>query len=787
MKRLNFLLFFSLLLTASAWAHYGPRGLTAGNVSCAMVHDGFGFLGTEEGGVYVSTNNQVTAWRLRAVGLKSGRITALAHSGLHLLVGTANDGVYIFNGSAGGNDLFFNPIKTGLGDLNIQSLVAVDSNVFLAGTPNGLYRSTNRGQQWQLIAGTNNQAWISLVVANNKIFGLVQNSGVRMSDDAGASWLNFNNANTQNISGQKFLAYAAATDELVVVNSQGRFKSGTNTVDFQAFGPSSLPAGMEIRQMSYAQGFWYAATNMGVRVFDGNNFTAVNLGLSSQDVRCVVGVGTNLIAGLGEKKGVNRGEWQAASNITWSALNTGMSNVKSFDVACMGDSLIIGITEFGLMRSDNQGFNYRSINAGLGMDSTRLEGVGFLGNQLFVVTRGGVYRSMDTGNTWVNLNAGLMSQDVRKFFAGYGRAYVADAQNRLYTWANNTWTTAGQGLSSSHSITGMAFYAGRIWVSLLGGGVYVKDLDENNWSIFTSGLPTQQITAITASGDKIYVGTAGQGVFVSDWNQANWQATQPIFIAHFNDVPIDPSHIDYMTSFNGYVLATFRGGIVATGTEGQSWIRGGHQFHLPSYSRFMKLGFGTTRIWTTTEDNSIQTNSLSEFAILDTLLTLSRNAVQTPSAGGMTYHNITSNVNWTLSSNASWLSASLDSARGSRELIVSSQANTGQARTGIITLTSGTYTATLTVTQSGLSSQLALEIPELKLFPNPSRGELNIESPLTLQRINVFNSLGQLVYTRELEREQAQLNLSSLPAGLYQVRLDTELGQITRSLQLQGN
>ena len=63
-------------LTISAFGHYGPRGLTGGSITTGIHYNGFVYLGTKDAGVFVSTNTQLVGWRLRAVGLKSGAITA---------------------------------------------------------------------------------------------------------------------------------------------------------------------------------------------------------------------------------------------------------------------------------------------------------------------------------------------------------------------------------------------------------------------------------------------------------------------------------------------------------------------------------------------------------------------------------------------------------------------------------------------------------------------------------------------------------------------------------------
>jgi hypothetical protein len=105
-----------VLLTISSnslFAHFGPRGLLGGSIQVGIQHNGIVYLGTKDAGVFESTNNQLVGWRARPVGLKSGKITALAHSGKELYAATADSGIFIFNGFEG-SDRFWNQRNNGL-------------------------------------------------------------------------------------------------------------------------------------------------------------------------------------------------------------------------------------------------------------------------------------------------------------------------------------------------------------------------------------------------------------------------------------------------------------------------------------------------------------------------------------------------------------------------------------------------------------------------------------------------------------------------------------------------
>ncbi len=60
----------------------------------------------------------------------------------------------------------------------------------------------------------------------------------------------------------------------------------------------------------------------------------------------------------------------------------------------------------------------------------------------------------------------------------------------------------------------------------------------------------------------------------------------------------------------------------------------------------------------------------------------------------------------------------------------------------------------------------------LNVFPNPSTGNITLESESPLQRISVFDAMGRLVFRESVQNKTAhQLNLSHLPKGLYLLQI----------------
>ncbi len=63
------------------------------------------------------------------------------------------------------------------------------------------------------------------------------------------------------------------------------------------------------------------------------------------------------------------------------------------------------------------------------------------------------------------------------------------------------------------------------------------------------------------------------------------------------------------------------------------------------------------------------------------------------------------------------------------------------------------------------------DMPGLKYYPNPVRDIMHLSYKENIDDINVYNLLGQKVYSQNINSANAQVNLSTLPTGTYTVKL----------------
>jgi len=74
-----------------------------------------------------------------------------------------------------------------------------------------------------------------------------------------------------------------------------------------------------------------------------------------------------------------------------------------------------------------------------------------------------------------------------------------------------------------------------------------------------------------------------------------------------------------------------------------------------------------------------------------------------------------------------------------------------------------------------------IDIYDFKIYPNPANNVLFIGGLTGVSKINVFNTSGKLVLTKQIV--DGSLDISNLNAGLYTIRL--ELGKVKYTMKFE--
>lgn len=70
------------------------------------------------------------------------------------------------------------------------------------------------------------------------------------------------------------------------------------------------------------------------------------------------------------------------------------------------------------------------------------------------------------------------------------------------------------------------------------------------------------------------------------------------------------------------------------------------------------------------------------------------------------------------------------------------------------------------------------------LYPNPTRRDVRIDAKAVVDRIEVYNNLGMLLFSRTANTKEVQFSLENLPAGMYIVKLYSGKESLTRKVIL---
>ncbi|MEE1272552.1 MAG: T9SS type A sorting domain-containing protein [Bacteroidales bacterium] len=68
------------------------------------------------------------------------------------------------------------------------------------------------------------------------------------------------------------------------------------------------------------------------------------------------------------------------------------------------------------------------------------------------------------------------------------------------------------------------------------------------------------------------------------------------------------------------------------------------------------------------------------------------------------------------------------------------------------------------------------------IFPNPAKDEVMVASSLTMDRVEIVNMLGQVVYSADVNANSVKVNTAEMGAGNYLVKMYTEAGMATKKL-----
>jgi photosystem II stability/assembly factor-like uncharacterized protein len=643
-----------------------------------------------------------------------------------------------------------------------HSVIVLGGTVF-AGTDNGVFKSTDMGQNW---TGTSailqGKSVRSLIVCDTVLFAGVNYNGVYRSSDNGATWTQSNSGMTD----VSFNFLFCSSDGIYNSTPDGTYFSsdGGNSWSFANNGiPSTyiIYSYAEVSDTVYGGTYGlglYKTTNNGV------SWTSVGGGFpASSFVYALLANGNTVYAGT--SSGVYK---SADGGVTWFSSNSGFPASMWANNFSMASGIIYaGTYSEGIFKSTDNGGTWAQVNngipdlpfnTGLPHNYPAVQSIFAVNGNVFAATFDGMYASSNQAITWAEANNGIRAADLSWISANNTTVFAGSDFTGMYTSSDNgtTWSRSNNGLTAFGIIT---VYAGNdaVFLSAQNEKAFVSTNEGSTWTNASSGLPSnpkmfqsdsQRVLTITQGAQFV-----SQKLFETSNNGGLWTEIPTTFLV-MNALAFEGNDI-YVGSDSGRVYYT--------NTNGSSWIDIGTGLPDVYVNTLFKDG---TTLYAGTEAGLFKTvNNGSNWSLLnnglpvDTVndVLVSGSAVYASSPGNGVYVSNNAGTSWTAVNNG------LDNLSVVK---LASDDNNVYAATR-----SGMYTMSLSsnVNMNNIET-------EFLAYPNPSDGDFTLKCyGLKSILVEVFSVTGQVVYRYSGNfNGSMNIDMKQMAKGVYIVNVVDE-------------
>jgi hypothetical protein len=436
-------------------------------------NDSVMFAASESRGVFRSTDNG-NSWVQVNNGLADTIVVAVLLRGADVYAATWDGGVFKSTNKGG----TWVPVNAGLaGDgLRLQSLAGTSTSL-IAGTRDGVYRSTDGGTFWGKAASGLTSGSVSVLYpAGSEIFAGTLGSGVYRSTDDGVNWgtasTGLDNSNIRGIAGKGCLLFVG----------------------------------------TYGGKVLYKSTN------GGSQWTPSGKGIVSSLTYAVTAMGGRVIAAVldGIRATTDNGD-------SWFRSDSGVVGQTAYSLWVRGADVYLGSTGKGVYRSSDSGVSWTPANIGLSGAAQTVWSLTDDGTALYAGTSGGVYRSTNNGGVWAPAKNGLTDSTIISLIASSGTLFAGTVKG-LYRSTNQgtSWTPLGSG-APPHYVSALASINSVI-IAAMTSGVYRSTDNGNSWTSAMVGIPPEagMPIALLAFGSNLFAGTGLARAYLSTDAGLSW-------------------------------------------------------------------------------------------------------------------------------------------------------------------------------------------------------------------------------------------------------------------------
>lgn len=440
----------------------------------------------------------------------------------------------------------------------IDNIIGLSSGRILISASGELYFSVNDGETWEFVDDPSASIDILKFIPDEQdhLFGATE-EGVLYSEDEGNTWIKRNEGLTDttvqdlmmNTSGDLFAATPSGIFRSV---NQGESWSAINTglTSTDIINLAVDSSGILFAKSAY--GYLFASSD------NGNHWEYKTQSLSGSQGALLADSNNILYASV--EKGISR---SSDLGSTWEGVN-GMINPFVHFMKITPDFMAVG-TEGGIFFSTD-GENWQASNTGL--QETEITAlIENDGGMLFAGSVSGVFRSADAGDTWKEINSGLTNILINDLVLDDdGNLFAATDGEGLWRSPDNgdSWEQAGIELQNQ-GIEHLAFSSDSGLFSTSNREIFLSEDHGQSWETiveygtFTGAI---QVFALNDSG-ALFVGTR-DGIFISKDTGKSWEQK----IEGMTNTNVRSIHF---TSQGTVLVGVFSGNGYRSTNQGESW------------------------------------------------------------------------------------------------------------------------------------------------------------------------------------------------------------------------
>lgn len=434
-------------------------------------------------------------------------------------------------------------VNTGLSNISIISLAidSIDGKTVYAGTGDGgIYRTTNAGSNWSVInVGIDNKnIKVVFVDKTGIVYSGAEGGGIYKSVNRGESW-NKVNTGLANLSVWSISAVQTNTNIIYAGTKGGGIYKTNNGGSFWSANNTGLTAAIinDIRVNKSNATLWAATDGNGVfkSSDEGLNWLSASNGLPNMFVQSLaVDPSNDAIVYCGTSNGQIFKTVDGGINwVKISADSTGLP-VYSIVINPSNSSIVYTARQKSnspsILKTTDAGTNWIELSAGLppspdvralviNPSNTNIIYTAIWGFSPFIP--GGIFKSKDGGNTWVEINNGLTNVSVSSLVissADTNTLLAGTAQGGgifKTTDAGHNWVSQGLSGNPIEVVSTIALNPTNEKIIFAGtsSNLYESIDSGNNWDQINGVFQNLSIKSALVTQSRIYVGTDGMGVY----------------------------------------------------------------------------------------------------------------------------------------------------------------------------------------------------------------------------------------------------------------------------------